>query len=366
LRKFIKYVAFKINIVAAIFLVLSYLSAWVHPKYFWPISLNGVLYPFFLLLNVFFVVLWVVTKKRQLFLSLIIILIGIPFMTRYFQIHLPFKKHPDVSMQPQAIKFLSFNVRLFNLYRWVNKADAESDIVRFIQKESPDIICLQEFYTREKGKFSEKYFLQQFPFAKYKYIKYTYRNRGVSNFGIATFSKYPIVGAGELSFSKTYNQCIYVDIKHRDDTIRVYNTHLQSYRFMKQNFDFIDTLKLKYNPGQVNGMRDIIYRIKTAYIKRANQADKVADHISHSAHPVIVCGDFNDSPISYSYQKISKGLDDAFVEAGSGIGSTYFSKFPSFRIDYILHQRSFEAFNYRSPKLELSDHNPVICYILKK
>lgn len=366
MRKFLKKIAFKANIVAALFLLFSYLSAWVHPKYFWPISLNGVLYPLFLLLNLFFLIFWLVLKKRQLFLSLVIIIMGIPFITRYFQIHLPFKKHPEVREQRDAIKILSFNVRLFNLYHWVKKDDAESDIIQFIINEAPDIICLQEFYARERGKYSEDYLLKKLSFAKYKYIRYTFRKQGVSNFGIATISKYPIVGFGEIPFKKTYNQCIYVDIRHQNDTLRVYNTHLQSFRFLKQNFDFIDTLKLKYNPGQVNGMRDIIYRIKTAYIKRADQAVKVAAHISLSKYPVIVCGDFNDSPISYSYQKISAGLEDAFMEAGSGIGTTYFTKFPSFRLDYVLHQPSLKAFYYRSPKLELSDHNPVICYILKK
>jgi endonuclease/exonuclease/phosphatase family metal-dependent hydrolase len=320
----------------------------------------------FLVANIFFLLFWAIAKKKQFLLSLIILLIGIPILTRYFQIHIPDKNKIKSIHKSQPLKIISFNVRLFNLYKWVNKEDAEQEIIHFINRESPDIICFQEFYTRERGKYSEKELLKQLQMANYKYIQYVLRKPGVSNFGIATISKYPIIHSGNINFINTYNQCVFTDIKHGKDTFRVYNTHLQSYRLLKQNYDFIDSLKLKYNDDQVKGWRDIIYRIKTAYIKRGNQADSVSAHIKKSKYPVIVCGDFNDSPVSYSYQKISKGMKDAFIEAGSGIGSTYFTKFPSFRIDYILHQNSLVAFNYKSPKLELSDHNPVICYITKK
>jgi endonuclease/exonuclease/phosphatase family metal-dependent hydrolase len=350
----------------AILLLLSYIAVWVHPKYFWLLSLNGLLFPVFLVLNLFFVVFWLLAKKKQFILSAIVILIGTPFIVRYFQMRVPFKKQPDVELQEKAIKVLSYNVRLFNLYKWMDKQDVAGEIIKFINKENPDVLCLQEFYTKANGKYSEKHFIEQLLVAKYSYISYSYKNSKKSSFGMAIFSKFPITQSGDIPFGKTYNQCIYADIKHHNDTIRVYNAHLQSFRFIKQDYDFMDSIKLKYNPEQVKGWRNILYKVKTATIKRANQADSIAAHIAQSKYPLIICGDFNDSPTSYTYHKIKNGLKDSFIEAGSGIGLTYITKFPSFRIDYILHHPSLIAFNYQSPAPGLSDHNPVICYIVKK
>jgi len=364
IRDFFRRTAFKTNVLAALILLFCYLSAWVHPKYFWPISLTGILFPLFFLVNLFFVIFWIVARKRHFILSLLVIAIGFNFVVRYFQVSFQGNyKHVSTT---STIKILSFNVRLFNLYKWVKIDNAQEEIIRFIQRESPDVICLQEFYTREKGKYNEKKITSLFPGIKYKYVRYVYRNKGVSNFGIVTFSKYPIIESHEIPFPNSYNQCIYTDIKVGKDTFRIYNTHLQSFRFHKRNFEFIDSLRFQHNPNKLNGFRDIFSRVKTAVVKRANQADSVSASIARSKFPVIVCGDFNDSPVSYSYQKISHNLKDAFIESGSGLSNTYISKFPSFRIDYILHSKELIAYNYTSPKLKLSDHNPVICFISKK
>jgi endonuclease/exonuclease/phosphatase family metal-dependent hydrolase len=89
-------------------------------------------------------------------------------------------------------------------------------------------------------------------------------------------------------------------------------------------------------------------------------------HILKSPYPVIVCGDFNDSPVSYTYQKISANLKDAFLESGTGLGSTYSGRFPSYRIDYILHNPQLSCYQYANPKMGLSDHQPVICKMYKR
>lgn len=260
---------------------------------------------------------------------------------------------------------MSFNVRLFNLYKWIKVDNAGSEISKYVKAESPDIICFQEFYTRERGSLTEENLLRKLSPAKYKHIKYTLRKPGVSNFGIATFSRFPIINTGEIRFSNTFNQCIYSDLKVGNDTIRLYNIHLQSYRLQKENYEFLDSLKFAYNARQVKGLKNFTYRVKTAYIKRSVQADTVAAHILTSPYPVIVCGDFNDSPVSYAYQKISTGLKDAFIESGTGFGNTYLGRFPSLRIDYILHSPKLGAFDYAIPQIGLSDHSPVVCRIKK-
>ncbi len=344
--------------------MLSYLSVFISPRHFWPLAIFGLLYPYLVLLNVVFVIFWAVALKKKFILSLVVVLLGGPFLFRNIQFLKTFRSKQTHTEESHSFKVMSFNVRLFNLYKWIKVDNAGTEISRYISAESPDIICFQEFYTREKGSLTEKNLMKNLTPAKFKHVKYTLRKPGVSNFGIATFSRYPIVNRGEISFSNTFNQCIYSDVKIGADTIRVYNLHLQSYRLRKENYEFLDSLKFAYNARQVKGFKNFTYRIKTAYIKRSIQADAVAAHISKSPHPVIICGDFNDSPVSYAYQKISANLKDAFMESGSGTGSTYLGRLPSYRIDYILHSPAFNAFDYSIPKVGLSDHHPVVCKMI--
>ena len=325
----------------------------------------GLMYPYLVIINIIFIIIWAIRLKPQIFLSLGIILVGWFFIIRYVQITLPFKKLEVASTKP-SFKILTFNVRHFNRYKWLKNRDISNEIFQFIEKESPDIICFQDFFTRSSGELSEKEISKRLSKTKYSHIQYRFNDPKASTFGIATFSKYPIVKRGEILFEHSYNLSIYSDILLDGDTVRVFNNHLQSIRFLKQNYDFIDTLKLKYNNVQVNGIVDIANRLKWAFEQRATQAEAIAAQIHLSRYPVIVCGDFNDSPISYTYQIIHKNLKDAFIESGSGFGNTYLGKFPSYRIDYILHDDNFRVFNYRTPKLDLSDHYPVLCRLTKK
>lgn len=366
MKRIIKTTILVINILAALFLLASYFSPQVSPEKFWIFSFIGLFYPFFLIINVLFIVLWIIFKKFWFLISLVCILIGLPFLKRIIQIQNPFrdKYYYQQKYQPgnTSFKLLTFNVRLFNLYKWESKTDAEAGIFHYIDHEEPDIICFQEFYTRDNSSLSEKNIRESLKKCKYAHIAYTSgKKTNSSHFGIATFSSYPIVGTGEIKFPDTFNLCIFTDLKIGNDTIRIYNNHLQSIKFRKEDYVLMDTIRLKYNERQILGIRRMLGRVRDAFKTRAKQVDDVAAHISRSPHPVIVCGDFNDSPVSYSYNTMRKKLKDAFIESGSGIGYTYRGKFPSYRIDYILYDPLLRSYEYESPKLELSDHYPVIC-----
>ena len=361
MRQFLKKALFQINIIVAVLLGLSYLAVFVNPQYFWPIAFLGLLYPLFLLFNIVFVIVWAIKLKPQVFLSFVMIALGWNFMGRYAQFDVSLLKKKEVINEAKTFKVLTFNVRLFDRYNWAKDKETSHEIFQFIQKESPDIICFQEFFTHSKGDLSEKEIVDHLRKTNYHHIKYTLSKTGSSGFGIATFSKFPIAKMGEILFPKTYNLCIFTDLVVHGDTIRIYNNHLQSIRFHKKNYDFIDSLKIRYNQEEIKGVLDITNRLKWAFERRANQAESVAAHVRLSPYPVIVCGDFNDSPVSYTYRTMRQKLNDAFVESGSGFGNTYLGKFPSYRIDYILLDKKFSVFNYRTPKLELSDHYPVLC-----
>ena len=361
MKRFLSKALFQINILVAVILGLSYLAVFVNPQYFWPIAFLGLMYPLFLLFNIIFVIIWGIRLKPQIFLSLITIVLGWNFMGRYVQFEMPFLKKKEIVNEAKTFKVLTFNVRLFDRYNWAKDKETSHEIFEFIEKESPDIICFQEFFTRNKGELSESEIIKHLKNTQYHHIKYTLSKPGASSFGIATFSKFPIVRMGEILFKKTYNASIFTDLVIHGDTVRVYNNHLQSIRFLKKNYDFIDTLKVRYNQEEIDGILDITNRLKWAFERRANQAESIAAHVHRSPYPVIVCGDFNDSPVSYTYRIMRHDLNDAFVESGSGFGNTYLGKFPSYRIDYILLNKKFNVFNYRTPKLDLSDHYPVLC-----
>lgn len=364
MRTWVRRILIFVNIIAAFMLVASYLSAYVSPEKVWLLAFFGLFYPFLLILNLLFIIFWAVLRKFHFLLSLVCILAGVPFAKRIIQFDFTIKDkyyyqqkyHPGNT----PFKLLSFNVRLFNLYKWETKTNATEGIFHFIERESPEIICFQEFYSRDSSSISEEKITSKLK-KKNSHIFYSLNKKKTSHFGIATFSSFPIIAKGEIKFPNTYNVCIYTDLKIGHDTIRVYNNHLQSIKFLKEDYETLDSLKMKYNPKQMVGIRRIFSRVKEAFEKRAKQVDAVADHIKKSPHPVIVCGDFNDSPVSYSYQKMRGNLNDAFIESGNGIGYTYRGKFPSYRIDYILYDPIFKSYEYQSPKLELSDHYPVIC-----
>lgn len=366
MKSFVKKTILIINILAALSLLVSYLSAFISPEKFWLLAFFGLFYPFILIINILFVIFWVIFRKFYFLISILCILGGLPFLKRIIQFSNPFpdKYHYQQKYNPAntSFKLLTFNVRLFNLYKWEPGNKAEEGIFHFIDREQPDIICFQEFYSRDNSRLSEEKIREYLKRCKNAHIYYFLTKKtSSSHFGIATFSVYPIVGSGEIRFPNTFNLCIYTDLKIGNDTIRVYNNHLQSIKFLKEDYGLLDSIKLKYNEKQVLGIRRILLRVRDAFQTRSKQVDDVAEHISKSPHPVIVCGDFNDSPVSYSYQTMRENLKDAYIESGHGIGYTYRGKFPSYRIDYILYHPILRSYEYQSPKLDLSDHYPVIC-----
>ncbi len=365
LRKFILYA----NVVFAVFLILSFLSSHLSPEKIWFPAFLGLAYPYFLLVNVIFLLGWIILKRKELLISLLAILLGWGTFSDYLSIR-PFrfmKKGQYVNMvreQRKAdhqVKFLSYNVRAFNHYRWEESPSTPTDILSFLRDQDPDILCIQEFYTSREG-FSEKEIFRKLDHLPHRHIEYTVSNRR-RGFGIATFSHYPIIRSGSIPLEDRVSTCIYSDILMDHDTFRVYNCHLQSIYLDSERYQVLDSLKFRYDDKQIAEIKDISFRLRDAFIKRAAQADIIAAHISDCPYPVTICGDFNDTPVSYTYRTIKDGLQDAFSGGGWGLGRTYNGEFPSFRIDYILHSESMETLFFSREKVLLSDHFPIVSYL---
>jgi endonuclease/exonuclease/phosphatase family metal-dependent hydrolase len=252
-------------------------------------------------------------------------------------------------------------VRLFNLYNWIDDPSVKNSIYDFLLGEDPDILCIQEYFFNKDDPYNNTRNFRRLH-DRYKHIAYSSSNNRDFNFGIATFSKYPIVNTGSIEFVNSSNISIYTDIVINNDTVRVMNSHLQSVQFTQENINFIDSLGQHKNRRNISGGIDIAFRLKEAFMRRSRQVAIIVSHIQKSPHPVIITGDFNDTPVSYTYRRLrGQGLDDAFVGSGRGIGNTYVARLPLFRIDFILHSKELESFYYDSPRIELSDHYPLKC-----
>ncbi|MFA5781340.1 MAG: endonuclease/exonuclease/phosphatase family protein [Bacteroidales bacterium] len=364
-RFFLKVILF-FNIIFAVCLILSYIAVYISPDDFWIIAFFGISYPVFFLLNFIFIIFWLLFKRKYTLISVVIIVVGI---NNFFKIVQSSKKY-DVKELKDAVKVMSFNVRNFDLYNygkhWEYNFTRKNKIFSLLKKESPDILCFQEYVYDTTGDFQTTDTLKKFLEAKNAHIVFTSNARNFIYFGIATYTRFPIVDTGRIEFKTiSGNICIYTDIKIKSDTVRIYNVHFESIRLKSEDYMFAENLAK--NPNEHIGIKKnserILGRFKRAFIIRAPQVKLVAEHIKKCPYPIIFCGDFNDTPTSYAYHTIAANLTDAFVESGNGIGQTYAGIFPSFRIDYIMHGKEFKAYNYETIEEEMSDHYPIKCFL---
>lgn len=258
--------------------------------------------------------------------------------------------------EEEGIKVLSYNVLHFYSYLSGNKG--ENSILDFIGSQNANIICLQETKLQKKGDLNPLKLKAHFPGIVHCQLAHQ------SDWGgPVTFTSFPIVEMGEIRFENTNNMVIYTDIKTPKDTIRVYNCHMQSYGIRPQDYSIIDTLG--FEDRKLREVKQIGLKLRDAYKQRAAQIKELKEHIEACPYPTIVCGDFNDTPVSFSYQNMHSILNDSFEKSGQGVSTTYRGKLPPFRIDYIFYSDHFKAYNYKRHLVEYSDHYPISATLLE-
>jgi endonuclease/exonuclease/phosphatase family metal-dependent hydrolase len=358
-----------LNIISITFLLLSYLAGYIPPDgNFWWLQIFGLIYGVLVSINIFFIILWIVLRNKIFLFSLIAVLIGIGRIFSVVQPGFFLTEKPVIKNNNSQIKVMSFNVRVFDLYNWSHKHELKDKILEFLKQETPDVVCFQEYFTSERYDYDYRMndVLKMIIPAQYYYAEYTTTlHDDLDHWGIAAFSKYPIVNRQTVHFQPGGNALIYIDILAGSDTLRIINTHLESIRFRNEDYKFIENFATEKKEDELNNSLSILRKMKHAYMKRAQQVNILKNEITKSRYPVIVCGDFNDPPGSYTYNSLSEGLTDSFRESGKGFGKTYAGSFPSFRIDYILHSKQLKSFSYKTYHENLSDHYPISCLIEK-
>ncbi|AHW61936.1 Metal-dependent hydrolase, endonuclease/exonuclease/phosphatase family [Draconibacterium orientale] len=353
MRKALRNILFLVNSLLALALEVSYLSVYIAPDKYWLPSLFGMAYPFLLGGNLLFIVLWILFKPRYALLSVAMVLIGWGYFTRFMQLK-------GKSSEEANIKVVSYNVKHFVADTSGTQKENATKIISFLAGQKADIICLQEARLRKNSIFNLAQTVQDL-----ESIKHYQFARSSTTYGSVTMTRYPIIDMGEIRFENSRNITIYTDVLIDSDTVRIFNIHLQSYHIDPSKYSIIESPGIN-EEKDIEEVKEMSAKFREAFQLRAEQVREIRKYINESPHNVIVCGDFNDTPVSFSYHTLADGLSDAFVNSGRGIGRTYIGKLPSFRIDYILHGDRFESYNFETLDYRMSDHLPISCSLLMK
>lgn len=344
------------HILVILALICVNVSIYISPSDFGYAAFFGLGYPVFLLTSIVFLVFGVILKSHVSWFNALVIIVSLVHLNPFFSFGSP-------SEEKSELTITTFNARLFDKYEWLHKApETKVKIYQYLNQMDSDIYCFQEFYNESNpGDFNTLNELKTLLNSRDEYHFYSHNLNNNRDFGLQIFSKYPIISAGKITFKNDSNNgVIYADVARKSDTLRIYTMHLGSIRFQNEDYKlFSDETEFK---DKSQGTGRIVKLLKDAYKKRAEQVLEFKKHINQSPYPVIVCGDLNDTPVSYSYHILSDNLEDAFLNSGFGIGTTYEGKVPANRIDYILHSSNFESTNFKIQENVLSDHRAITAY----
>ncbi len=366
MKKFFTILILSGNGLAIIGLLLAAFSTKINPDFFFLPALLGMFFLPLILLNLAFVVFWMLRFKWFFVFSLLAIVLSYGSFKQMF----PIKKsatEPFSLNDSTQFTLLSYNVKLFDFYKKSKNLQHHNKTIEYILNRDADIVCLQEFgYYNAKGYLDAANVLTALGKKyKYRHIESYGKSDQRSTYGVATFSKYPIVKKRTIEYETRFNFSICSEIQIRNKTIHLYNCHLESNQLTvddkKKMFELVDSVSSNKEIALATGL--LFGKLKKASKARSKQAKAISDDIAVTDSLVVVCGDFNDTPVSYTYGTIKGDLSDAFLVNSSGLGITYSEAPFLFRIDYILHSKGISSGNFFIDKVPFSDHYPISCVI---
>ena len=346
------YIAFGINL---LMLLLSLCASWMNPKYFWPPAFIKLFFGIWFIFHLGFIGIFIYLKKKiYLAISLASVLLCFPALSKTIAFH-PFYKGET---KGQKLRIMSYNVMGFAWY--TKKRDAFA-ILKNIREQKPDIVCMQEYLARNDDKFKIMDTLVNL--YGYKYYKEHIIVHGGHGyyFGSAVFSKYPLLNFTSIPFDNSLtNGGCHADIVVKGDTLRLINVHFQSFSMEPREYEWMDK-KDRGSLSRYTLTKIALYKMRRAFRKKSFQTEEVKKVIKQSPYPVILCGDFNDTPLSYTYSELTDLLRDTYLDTNTGLGSTFGGKLPFLRIDYIMADKRLTPERNFIVKKFASDHYPVIC-----
>ena len=332
---------FFLNMVLTVSTFVAYILPFLAPKTFPFLAVLTLFMPLFFILNGLFFIYWGIQFKKRMILSGLVLLMGITFINKFYKFSA--KDYPE---EEKDFTVMSYNVRLFNVFKWFERDDVPENIRGFINDKNPDILCIQEYSN--SGDIDLKVYPHRYIFMDGKQIKTAQ----------AIFSKFPIIDQGNIFFPNSNNIVVFADIKKGKDIIRVYNMHLQSIKISPDVNEINENIDLLNQGGK---SQKLFYRISKAFMQQQQQAEIFKEHKNQSPYPIIICGDMNNSAFSYVYRNIKGKLKDSFEEAGIGFGATYKFRYYPARIDYIFADENMTVKKFESfPEFENSDHYPIM------
>lgn len=322
-----------INLVSVLVLLLAIGISYVPIPLIPSFSILSLGIPLLVIVHGAFVLYWIVAGKLHFLLSTVVLVVWYFILGPLYKLPSPIESEKKSA---ESLSILSFNVREFNKHKWIDVPGIEREIVSLIQTKNPDVLCFQEFSNIKGVPFYE------FP---YQYQTPAYNGRTLQ----VILSKYPILNSGSLDFPDTFNNALYVDIAFKNDTIRLYNVHLQSF-----------SISTKINTLTKEQSSKLLARFKAVMLKQYEQATLMRSNMEKSPYTKIVAGDFNTTQYSNVYKIIKGAMHDSFFEQGSGFGRTYELGSVPIRIDYILADPALEVLSHENFDQKLSDHYPVM------
>lgn len=361
IRRITKTVFLSVNVIIAVLFLIACLSPYVNPARWWLNGFTGLIVPYLVLVLILFIIFWLLVSPRLALVPLLTLAIG------WQQLEVVFAWHPGAGYtkrKPEnSLRIVTWNVQSFNGMS-KNKELRKlipNEIIASINKRDPDLVCLQEFNNATSAD-NISLFRKQYPY--YFFSRDYLRDSGRYQSGCIIFSKYPVIDSGKIKYPVA-ESLIYIDILKGADTLRVFTTHLQSFKFKKE--DYNDMAKIKDQDNEtLAASKNLLRKMKLAFSRRGIQANMVRDELDRSPYPAIICGDFNDVPNSYTYFRIRGDRQDAFLKKGFAIGRSFISLAPTLRIDYILADPRFEVKQFDMIDEDLSDHIMLLSDILLK
>ncbi|MGI9543009.1 MAG: endonuclease/exonuclease/phosphatase family protein [Cyclobacteriaceae bacterium] len=324
---------------------ISYLSVYISPAKFWLAGFIGLAIPAVFFLNLLLLVYFGLRRSGLVLYPVVALVLGFGFWKNTFTWNGNETEAPDFSV-------LSYNVRVFNVYGHLNENFKSSrQIIRWVKENPAEIKCLQEFYNHSD---SELFSTLNAIGDSQNYYHY-FQKGSHDKFGIAIFSSYPIVNRGLLGADpRKFNHAIFIDVLVGKDTVRIYNMHLESMSIDEEAL-------VNPNPDNLDkDLQSLVKKLKNGFKKRATQVDLLVQHIKECPYPVVLAGDMNDVPYSYSYRCLKKVLSNSFEQTGKGFGTSYNGKLPFLRIDNQFFSQALKAMNFEThTQVPYSDHFPI-------